>query len=298
MNKNIMKKILLFIILVNISTVSSQSIQFADEPEIFLPGVISIENSEVKITFSKDGETVLWGAVGRENGLGGFDIWKSEKSEDEWSEPKAVSFNSADNDFDPCFSSDGKILYFFSNRSGGFGGDDIYFVEYDSSSRAFGEPVNMGVVFNTPGDEWGPTVSADNNKFLFCTDGLKGKGLHDIFLCERTQDEWSAPKPIDRINSAQDDFDPVFLHDNKTIIFSRKFSEDEAFLFISFLTEEGYSPPVRLGEQVNFSGTWNFGSSIDPSDESYFYYSTYIPDNSNGRLDIYRIKYKLLRDNK
>jgi len=288
-----MKKRVLFVIFVGVSIINCQSIDFRGEPEIFAPGIISIENSEVKITFSKDGEIVLWGSIGRENGVGGFDIWQAERNENGWSNPQPASFNSLENDFDPCFSADGKTIYFFSNRPGGFGKDDIYYASYDSATYTFGVPVNMGAEFNTPGDEWGPSVSTDGSKFIYCTDGIKGKGEHDIFVSERTLEGWSLPMAIDNINSEADDFDPVFLHDSKTILFTRKQSEDVALLYISYLSKNGYSTPVLINSKMNIPDTWNFGSSIDFSDESYLYYSTYIEENSRGRLDIYRIKYSL-----
>lgn len=286
MNKNFF-----FLTTINISVVLCQSITFTGKPEIFFPGIISQERSEVKITFGQQGNLVLWGAIGREKGVGGFDIWQSERTEDGWSEPRPASFNSVDNDFDPCFSADSKTLYFFSNRPGGFGGDDLYSIQYDSATHSFGTAVNMGSAFNTTGDEWGPSESRDGKKFLYCTNGKKGKGEHDVFVSERTSKGWGSPKNIEGINSTEDDFDPVFLHDCTTIIFTRKKSEDEAYLYVSFLQKKGYTIPILVDTTMNIAGTWNFGSSIDPNDSSSIYYSTHIQDNSKGRLDIYKIPY-------
>ena len=44
---------------------------------------------------------------------------------------------------------------------------------------------------------------------------------------------------------------------------------------------------------MNIAGTWNFGILIDALDNSYIYYSSHINNNSQERLDIYRIKYRL-----
>ena len=285
-----MKKLIIAVFFVNISLALCQSISFSGEPELFEPGIVSAENSEVKVTFSKDGNLLLWGSVDKE---GNLSILKSVKVENGWNTPEPVSFNSSANDFDPSFSADGKTLYFFSNRSGGAGGDDLYSVKYDSENGSFGEPVNMGTQFNTPGDEWGPAESADGKKFIFCTDGLGGKGKHDVFICEKTHEGWGVPENIDVINSADDDFDPVLLHDNKTILFTQRFNDDEAYLYITFLTKDGYTIPKKVSALMNVAGVWNFGSCINPSEDSYIYYSTRINNNSKGRLDIYRIKYNI-----
>ena len=161
-----MKPIFVLMFLINIP-LFSQSFKIVGIPELFAPDIVCIEKSEVKITFSKDGKLVLWGTVGRENGIGGLDIWEAIHTDSGWSNPQPVSFNSPDDDFDPGFSADGKIIYFFSNRNGDEGGTDIYYIKYDSTNQSFGEPVNIGNKINTDGDEWGPTESVDGKKFLF-----------------------------------------------------------------------------------------------------------------------------------
>lgn len=270
-----------------------QSISFPEAPELFLPDVVSTARSEIKITFSKDGRTMLWGTIGWENGKGGWDIWQSTKTKDGWSKPSPVSFNSDSNDFDPCFSAEGSTVYFFSNRAGGFGGDDLYKAAFDQSTGTFSKAINMGPRFNTKGDEWGPTESPDGKSFMYCTDGFNGIGKHDVFVCAKNEEGWGIPENLKQINSIEDDFDPVFLHDNKTIIFTRKINEDEALLYVSYLKKEEYSAPVQLDTNMNVKQCWNLGSSINPAEPMYIYYSTRIPINTKGRLDIYRTVYFL-----
>lgn len=271
----------------------SQSMVFTGKPELVAPDTISTDKTEVKLTFSPDGKLLLWGAIRWENGMGGFDIWQADKNNGRMGNLRPVAFNSDSNDFDPCFSPDGKTVYFFSNRSGGFGGDDFYSVTFNPVSGKFGEPENMGEKFNSKGDEWGPVVSADGKKFIFCSDGFGGKGKHDIFLSEKVNKSWSDPVNVEAINSDKDDFDPVILHDNKTIIFSKEINDNEVLLFVSFLSDTGYTKPVQLGPEINNPGTWNFGSTIDNSDYRYLYYCSHNPANTKGRIDIYRIAYKI-----
>ena len=56
----------------------------------------------------------------------------------------------------PALSPDGSVLYFSSNRPGGFGKMDLWYVNLDDDSRPTGPPINMGPLFNTPGDEVTP----------------------------------------------------------------------------------------------------------------------------------------------
>jgi Tol biopolymer transport system component len=285
---------LIYLILCSINTIAfDQSVYFVGTPEIFAPGIVNVGTSQVKVTFSKGGKLVLWGDIKREGGADGLDIWMAYKIDSVWSNPKPVNFNTSFNDFDPSFSADGNILYFFSNRPGGEGGDDIYFTAYDSITQNFGEPVNMGKNINTPGDEWGPAESLDGKKFMYCTDGRQGKGQHDIFICKKVNGEWNEPKSMDAINSIADDFDPVFLSDCTTIIFTRKLNDDEAYLYVTYLTDEGYSKPEKLDEQLNIPGTWNFGSSLSSVWPDILYYSTHAETGGQGRLDIYKVRYFL-----
>ena len=141
---------------------------FVSPAQLWLPDVVSTPKSEVRITFSPDGKRMLWGAIGWSSGPGnaggGWDIYESERSASGWSTPRVVSFNSAANDFDPSFAPDGSGVYFFSNRDGGFGKDDIYFAPFDARTGRYGAAENLGAAINSAGDEWAPVVSADGKR--------------------------------------------------------------------------------------------------------------------------------------
>jgi Tol biopolymer transport system component len=112
-------------------------------------------DTEVRPAFSPDGRCVLWGSIGAPKTP--WRILQTCRDGAGWSKPDAVSFDGPDNDFDPAFSPDGRTVYFFSNRPGGQGGDDLYAVDRDPATGAFGTPRNLGPRFNTPGDEWAPS---------------------------------------------------------------------------------------------------------------------------------------------
>src|SRR5690606_23703136 len=106
--------------------------------------------SAIRLAISPDGAHQLWGEP-RAPEDGGLDIRERRRLADGWSEPEDVAFNSPWNDFDPAFAADGSGVYFFSDRPGGLGGDDIWFVPLEGG--AWGEPVNLGAPVNTPTDE-------------------------------------------------------------------------------------------------------------------------------------------------
>jgi TolB protein len=268
---------------------------FLGKPQIFMPHVVSTEKSEIKITFSADGSRMLWGAIGWIEGKKDWDIWESVKVGDDWGKPRTVAFCSDSNDFDPCFSPDGQRVYFFSNRANGFGGDDIYAVDFDAVTGTYSRARNLGANINSPGDEWGPVFSPDGATLLFCSDGLGGEGKHDLFISRIEDGSFQPAENLgSTINSPVDDFDPVFLHDGSTIIFaSERGEKDNVSLYVSYKENHHYTVPVLLDTTINSAHSWNFGCSINFLEPGVFYYCSHHPDNTIGKVDVYKTPYTL-----
>jgi len=104
----------------------------------------------------------------------------------------------------PYLSSDGKKIYFASDRPEGFGGSDLYYSEWKGDY--WNDPVNLGPVINTPGNEAYPFINPAGELF-FSSDGHPGVGGKDIFYSRMKDDEWLPPVRIDPpVNSPKDDF--------------------------------------------------------------------------------------------
>jgi hypothetical protein len=83
-------------------------------------------------------------------------------------------------DAQPALSPNGKILYFASDRKGGFGGVDIWSCQRQSDGR-WSDPVNLGPAVNTPCDELSPWVSGNGKWLYFSSAGHATVGGYDIF---------------------------------------------------------------------------------------------------------------------
>jgi uncharacterized protein len=263
--------------------------------QLWLPDQVSTPKSEVRITFSPDGKRMLWGAIGWSGGVGGWDIYESERSTSGWSTPRAASFNSASNDFDPSFAPDGSGVYFFSNRDGGFGKDDIYFAPFDARTGRYGAAKNLGATINSAGEEWAPVVSSDGKRLMFASDGHGGRGKHDLFIAQRRGESWGESENLAELNTPQEDFDATFLHDGFSIVYtSGKFEGDEVALYFAAFRDGHYAPRERLPAAVNSQkqGAWTLGPSIS-ADEPGVLYFTSEHENGRGRADIYRIEYQM-----
>ena len=97
----------------------------------------------------------------------------------------------------------GEILYFSSNRPGGYGGFDIYVSYFRNGKWTY--PENLGARINTPGNEVTPFF--DGEKLFFSSDYLKGLGGLDVFSAQVKNDRWQYPANMGNgINSPEDDF--------------------------------------------------------------------------------------------
>ena len=109
-------------------------------------------------------------------------------------------------------SKDGNILYFTSNRKGGFGGLDIYYSNR-SENGDWGPAINLGSNINTKYNEETPMITADGKKIFFSSYGHYNMGGYDIFMSIRENDTtWSNPVNLGYpLNSTDDDlfFNPV-----------------------------------------------------------------------------------------
>ncbi len=104
-----------------------------EEDGTFGPAVLVPELSsplrDTRTAIRRDGLEILL-TSNRLGGVGGLDLWVStrDSTKDPWSTPVNLGpiVNSAFNDGAPALSRDGTTVYFYSNRPGGFGANDLY----------------------------------------------------------------------------------------------------------------------------------------------------------------------------
>lgn len=115
-----------------------------------------------------------------------------------------------------------EVIYFVSDRPGGRGGLDIWYVIYDFKKKTYGQPKNAGSKINTTGDEITPYYEADNRTLYFSSNGWPGLGGLDIFKAKGEMKQFSQPENVGApINSTADD-----------IYYSASKNKDEGF-FVS-----------------------------------------------------------------
>ncbi len=118
-------------------------------------------------------------------------------------------------------SPDGNTLYFVSERSGGYGGRDIYKAElqFDGS---WSNIQNLGADINTKEDEDAPFIHQDGKILHFSSTGHNSIGGYDIFQTVLQKNgTWSKPTNLGYpINTSDDDKYYVITADGKTAYYS------------------------------------------------------------------------------
>ncbi len=152
-----------------------------------------------EIAISEDGRNIL-------------KVYSAELIEGEWTNVKELTFNG--NNYScvfPNLSPDGNTLYFASNKPGGFGGYDLWYVTKVNDST-WSSPENMGENVNTFEDETYPF--ATENKLYFSSKGHPGFGGTDIFVSSLSGNNVGSAKNVGKpLNSTKDDFSFVLAED-------------------------------------------------------------------------------------
>lgn len=135
------------------------------------------------------------------------EIYSSTYADGSWSPIKRLNRNINTKFYEShaAISSDGKKLYFTSNRDGGIGKLDIYVSEKDALGD-WGPAVNLGEVINSPFNENTPFITENDSALYFSSEGHNSMGGYDIFKSRKNGTGWETPSNIGYpINTSDDD---------------------------------------------------------------------------------------------
>ncbi len=134
-------------------------------------GTINTKYEEDGVFIHPNGRTMYFSSTGH-NSMGGFDIFSTEQQADgTWSTPVNIGYplNTVDDDVFFVTTADGKRGYFSSDKIGGYGEKDIYFVDFPDEMGAEGLAVLKGFIIPPPGEQLSPTT------ILYVTDKKTGE---------------------------------------------------------------------------------------------------------------------------
>lgn len=159
------------------------SVAKTEGPPLNTPG------NEGAQTISADGKLMIFTGCNRRDGYGNCDLYFSKKEGDNWTIPQNMGkpINTTARETQPSLSSDGKTIYFASNRPGSKGNLDIWKSDVKEDG-SWSNPVNLGDSINTTSDDQSPFIHPDNQTLYFSSKGWPGMGGYDLFMSRRIND--------------------------------------------------------------------------------------------------------------
>jgi outer membrane protein OmpA-like peptidoglycan-associated protein/tetratricopeptide (TPR) repeat protein len=190
---------------------------------------LNTSGNEGAHSLSPDGKTIYFTICDSPKNYGSCDIYYSQHQEGHWSPPVnlGTNVNSKSWDAQPSISSDGRFLFFSSNRPNGYGNKDIY-VCFKRQNGSWSQAKNLGQTINTKGDEEAPFIHADGMSLYFMSNGHPNFGSSDLFLSRTTNYiEWTSPINLGYPINTKDKEGALFVSaDGKTGYFSKEITSN------------------------------------------------------------------------
>ena len=288
------------IVLVSAFTASSGAQKYSDwSTPINLGPVVNSTAIDRGPAISKDGLSLYFAST-RPDGVGAEDIYVSQREtrDGEWGPPVNLGPTINTNSFEsvPAFSRDGHLLFFSSNRPGGFGGSfDMWVSRREHTQDDFGWQTadNLGTGVNSAFSESGPNYF-DNDEvgvaqLYFNSNRPGGPGPSNLYVSEQAADGSFGPAVlVVELNSLGDIARSSISHDGREIFFTSNrpgsINTQDLWVATRETVFDAWSEPINLGPTLN-SGPLDVQPYISSDRETLFFASTR-PDGF-GLTDLY-----------
>jgi outer membrane protein OmpA-like peptidoglycan-associated protein/tetratricopeptide (TPR) repeat protein len=176
------------------------------------------------------------------------DIYVSNYEDDHWTEIQKLprNVNTVYYESHAYFYPGDSMLYFTSNRKGGYGALDIYACQ-KIADHEWDEPENLGSTINTPYNEDTPFLSEDGTMLFFSSQGHVTMGGYDVFVSTRMPDgSWSPPENLGYpVNGPDDEIFYVPLNNGQDALFAmagREGNEQVGLYNLKYIPEQPSEP--------------------------------------------------------
>jgi len=201
----------------------------------------------------------------------------------------------------PSFSADGHLLFFNSDRSGGFGGMDLYVSRRTNKHDDFGwqEPVNLGVI-NSPEEDTALSYFEDEETGIisgYITSNRPGgsvgsaPGSGHIWVSTLGDDGSFGPAVfVPELSSPYNDTRMAIRRDGLEFFLTStrpngRIGKNDIWVSTRESTLEPWSTPVNLGSTINYPGYVTGAPTVSWDGTTLYFYSDR-PGGFGGR-DLY-----------
>jgi hypothetical protein len=220
--------------------------------------------------FSPDGDELFYTSQ-NPDGSQKYHINYMKKSNGVWSKPMMAPFSdkSGSAELEPNFTPDGKKLYYDSERKGGLGGADIWYVT--KTDNGWSEPINAGDGINTKNNDNFAFFTEDGSMY-FCSDRNKSSWDIDIYYSKFIDGKYLPAKKLDEsINSSSWDSCPTVAKNKLLFNSSRSGGFGKGDIYFCEISGDSWGKPETLSANYNSKlGDW--GLVLSPDKKYFFFY--------------------------
>ena len=250
-----------------------------------LGSIINSDQIEYAPSISADGNTMIY----QSNKEGNYELFMAHRNASGvWSSSEVIesikNFGSDDVLIaGSSLSYDGNYIYFFASYPGGYGIEDIWYVEKEGES--WSNPINAGPNVNSNSYEGFPSISADGSTIYFMRtvkSPYPGKFCYQLFSSEKdNRGQWKLAQPLPYPVSQGCENCPRIMSDNETLIFAAirepsdnyeiyqsrnlgngKWSDPVAYDFINTPSDDKYGTIPSSGDIMYLNRDFGNGHDI------------------------------------
>ena len=255
-----------------------------NEPEIFAPGIISLDNRlETYPTFSPDGKEMFFTVVNSSWTTG--EIFHTQEQNGNWNEPDTASFSANDYiNWESFISPDGNRQFFSSNHPPSVD-MDIWMVE-KLTDTSWSDPVQLNDPVNSSAVDGSPCVTHSNSIYFKSKrgGGIGGSWLYKAELIDSIYSQVENLGGV--INTGSGESEPYIAPDESYLIFiskTRTGGKGGWDLWISYHNnDDSWTEPVNMGSDIN-TAMDEYGPRVT-HDGKYLFFTR---DNGSSKMDIY-----------
>jgi len=242
--------------------VSSRKIKGKFEIGQALPSPFNLESNEGGASITIDNSVLYYTkCIRSKKGYNNCDIYYVNREGNAWSVVQTFSDKISKLDSwesQPTVSSDGKIIIFASNRSGGYGKIDLYEIKLDNGKWT--NPKNLGSAINSNEHEKSPYLHTDGKTLFFSSTNFPSLGGFDIFYSRKDSlGNWQEPQNIGYpINTVADEISLFVSTDGNRAYFASNQLDGIGGWDIYFFPLHDAAKPERVlflkGELIDENG--------------------------------------------
>lgn len=242
---------------------------------------------------SADGLSLYFAST-RPDSRGGEDLWVSHRAsrDDPWDTPSnlGAAINTEFNERSPALSRNGRLLFFATDRAGGFGGFDVW-ISWRADTRddlAWETPVNLGTGINSTATDAGPSFFERGGwdhphrwprfraipQLFMASNRPGGAGGLDIYVGTVPGGWFGPPRLVAEINSPQADLTPSISRDGLELVLASDrpgtVGGQDLYVATRKSLHQAWSTPQNLGPLVNSTSVENFPALSADGETLYF----------------------------